>query len=53
MKRDLSPEQLQRLHAVLRSAAERAESERRVMDAAKLAEEIAVLEHELEGSAAE
>ncbi len=49
MKRDLSPEQLQRLHAVLHSAAERAESEKRITDAAKLAEELAVIEHEMEG----
>lgn len=46
---DLSPEQLQRLHAVLTAAAERAESERRTITAAKLAEELAVLEHEMEG----
>lgn len=50
---DLSPEQLQRLHAVLRTAAERAESERRTSDAAKLAEAVAVVEFELEGIAAE
>ena len=50
---DLTPEQIQRLHAVLRTAAERAESERRITDAAKLAEAVAVVAFELEGTAAE
>lgn len=43
----LSKAELQDLHSVLRRAAEHAERDKRTADAAKLAEELAVIEYEM------
>lgn len=49
MRKELSKEELEGLHSVLRRAAERAERNNEKKLAKRLEEELAVLEHELEG----
>lgn len=44
---ELTKAELEGLHSVLRRAAERAEAEKRMGEAAKLAEELAVVEYEM------